>query len=436
MNTELKVEYLAVSDIKPYAKNPKKHDEKQVRQIATSISEFNFNNPLIIDENSEIIAGHGRWLAARELNLASVPVIRLTHLKPHQKRLYRIADNKLTENGQWDVDLLKIEFSEIEALDLDIDLNITGFDTGELDLMMTHKAASEKLNNIPFIPENEIVTKLGDIWQLGPHKIICGDALKKETFTTLMDGKIADMVFTDPPYNVEIHENVCGYGAIKHKEFAMASGEMNSVEFQHFLSTSFTLLKEFSQKGSIHFICMDWRHSKEILLAADGIYKSLKNICVWNKENGGLGSMYRSKHEFIFVYKNGATSHHNNIRFGKYGRTRTNVWDYAGINSFGKNRADLKFHPTVKPVEMIKDAIVDVSPRNGIVLDCFLGSGSTLIAAEKSKRICYGIELEPLYVDTSIRRWQEATKQEAVDIKTGKTYNQLLSAKKENSNDR
>jgi hypothetical protein len=222
----LRVEYLAISEIKPYAKNPKKHNEKQVRQIVASINEFNFNNPLILDENNEIIAGHGRWLAARELNLARVPVIRLTHLTPHQKRLYRIAENKLTENGQWDVDLLKIEFTEIEALDLDLDLdlNITGFETGEIDLMLTHKPASEKLNNIPFIANSEIITKPGDIWQLGYHRIICGNSLKRPTFAALMGNQKADMIFTDPPYNVKISGNVCGSGSTKHKEFAMASG--------------------------------------------------------------------------------------------------------------------------------------------------------------------------------------------------------------------
>ena len=432
----LRVEYLAVPDIKPYVKNPKKHDEKQVRQIAASINEFSFNNPLIIDENSEIIAGHGRWLAARELNLASVPVIRLTHLTPHQKRLYRIADNKLTENGQWNVDLLKLEFSEIEALDLDIDLNITGFETGEIDVLLSHVPASEKLNNIPFISESEIVTKLGDIWQLGKHKIICGNSLEQDTFARLFEVKKADMVFTDPPYNVQIQGHVCGKGSTSHKEFAMASGEMSSNDFQVFLNTIFGLLRDYSEAGSIHFICMDWRHAEDIIVSAKSVYNELKNICVWNKDNGGMGSLYRSKHEFVFVYKNGVSSHINNVELGKHGRYRTNVWDYAGVNSFGKNRDLLKLHPTVKPVEMIMDAVKDVSDRGDIVLDAFLGSGSTLIAAEKSKRTCYGIELEPLYVDTAIRRWQEAAKQDAVDIKTGKTYNQLLSAKKEISNDK
>jgi DNA modification methylase len=429
MTTDLKVEYLPLAEIKPYKSNPRKHADKQVQQIANSIKEFRFNNPLLVDENGEIIAGHGRFMAAQSLNIESVPVIRLSHLTPNQKRLYRIADNKLTENGQWDVDLLKFEFAEIEALDLDIDLNITGFETGEIDLMMTHKAANEKLNSVPFISENEIVSKVGDVWQLGPHKIICGDSLKKETFDALMPNQKADMVFTDPPYNVEIDGHVCGNGATKHKDFAMASGEMNSLEFQNFLRINFELLKEFTRAGSIHFICMDWRHCKEVMLAAEGIYNSLKNICVWNKDNGGMGSLYRSKHEFIFVYKNGASPHINNIELGKHGRYRTNVWDYAGVNSFGKNRDDLKLHPTVKPVEMIMDAIMDISKRSDIVLDSFLGSGSTLIAAEKAKRICYGIELEPLYIDTTIRRWEDFTKQDAVLLSNGKTYKELLKEK-------
>lgn len=431
---QLQVEYISVSDIKPYAKNPKKHKSKQVAQIATSIKEFSFNNPIIVDEKTEIIAGHGRWLAARELNLTTVPAIRLTHLTGYQKRLYRIADNKLTENGEWDTDLLKLEFTEIEALNLDLDLNITGFETGEIDVFLNHTPASEKLNTIPFIPESEIVTKLGTVWQLGNHRLICGNSLEQETFTHLFEDKKADMVFTDPPYNVQIQGHVCGKGNTQHKEFAMASGEMSTSDFQMFLNTSFGLLRDFSKDGSIHFICMDWRHADDIMSAAKPVYSELKNICIWNKDNGGMGSLYRSKHEFVFVYKNGTEPHTNNIELGKHGRYRTNVWDYAGVNSFGKNRELLKLHPTVKPAEMIMNAIKDVSDRGGIVLDAFLGSGSTLIAAEKAKRICYAIELEPLYVDTAIRRWQELVKEDAIDISTGKTYNQLLAEKKEATN--
>lgn len=421
----LAVSYISPEEVKPYQNNPKKHSEKQITQIINSIKEFKFNNPILIDENNVLIAGHGRLLASKHLQIKEIPAIRLTHLTESQKKAYRIADNKLTENGAWDTDLLKIEFEEIQKLNLDLNLDITGFDNQDIDLLFNPPPpADNKLNKIPYIPEKEIVSKAGDIWQLGSHRIICGDALERIAFERLLQDKHAAMVFTDPPYNVKINGHVCGNGAIKHKEFAMASGEMGSNEFTEFLSANFKLLKEFSKNGSLHLICMDWRHVEEISRAGH-VYDEFKNICVWNKTNAGMGSLYRSKHEFIFVYKNGEGKHINNIELGSKGRYRTNVWDYAGVNTF-KNTNLLKLHPTVKPVELIWDAILDVSKRGDIVLDSFLGSGSTLIACEKAHRLCYGIELEPLYVDTTIRRWQELTGKEAIRESDGKSYKEIL----------
>lgn len=434
---DLNVENVSINLIKPYKNNPKIHKNKQVQQIVNSIKEFNFNNPILIDEKDEIIAGHGRLLAAEELGIKEVPVIKLTHLNEAQKRAYRIADNKLTENGQWDVDLLKIELVELEKLDLDFTLDITGFDTADIDIILddslTDKQVKldEQANNVPFIPENEIVSKEGDVWVLGKHRIICGNALDKETYSKLFNGKKAAMVFTDPPYNVKVDGHVCGLGKTKHKEFKMASGEMSSEEFYEFLIKNFTLLKDFSKNGSLHYICMDWRHIKEIINAGSEVFDDFKNLCVWNKDNGGMGSLYRSKHELIFIFKNGNSSHKNNVELGSHGRYRTNVWDYPGVNSFGGDKDKLKFHPTVKPVEMVKDAILDVTKRSEIILDTFLGSGTSLIAAEQSGRICYGIELEPLYVDTTIRRWQELTGKSAIHKESGKTYRELLEFKAE-----
>jgi len=430
---KLAVEYVSTSEIKPYKNNPKIHKSKQIQQIVNSISEFRFNNPILVDENNVIIAGHGRLLAANHLNMPRVPVIKLTHLSDAQKKAYRIADNKLTENGEWDFDLLKIEFEDLSHLELDFNLDITGFDTADIDIMLDDSPKEtkldEKANAVPFIPENEIVSRLGDVWQLGKHRIICGNALEKDSYISLLKDQKASMVFTDPPYNVKVDGHICGLGKIKHKEFSMASGEMSEEEFQHFLSISFNLLKEFSTDGSLHYICMDWRHIKEIINAAS-IYDEFKNLCVWNKDNGGMGSLYRSKHELVFVFKKGKESHINNVELGSHGRYRTNVWDYPGVNSFGRDKNNLKFHPTVKPVEMVKDAILDVTNRGDIVLDAFLGSGTTLIAAEKCGRICYGIELEPLYIDTTIRRWESLTNSVAINLSSGKTYRELLEEKK------
>lgn len=429
------IEQIDLTLIKPYKNNAKLHKNKQVQQIANSIKEFNFNNPILVDNKNEIIAGHGRLLAAQQLGLKEVPVIRLLHLNEAQKRAYRIADNKLTENGQWDIDLLKLEFTQLEEFDLDFTLDITGFDTADIDLILDDNLASkevkidEKANSVPFIPENEIVSQLGDIWQLDKHKIICGNSLEKETYRRLFENKKAGMIFIDPPYNVKIDGHVCGLGKVKHKEFEMASGEMSSVEFQEFLLNNFILLKEFSKNGSLHYICMDWRHIKEVINAGSVVFDDFKNLCVWNKDNGGMGSLYRSKHELVFIFKHGNNPHKNNVELGSHGRYRTNVWDYPGVNSFGGSRDKLKLHPTVKPVEMVKDAILDVTNRGDIILDAFLGLGTTLIASEKSGRICYGIELEPLYIDTTIRRWQEITGKSAIHIPTGNSYRELLEVK-------
>ena len=434
MDNHLSVEYVNTTEIKPYKSNPKIHSNKQVQQIVNSIEEFKFNNPILIDENNVIIAGHGRLLAAKHLNMQQVPVIRLLHLSDAQKKAYRIADNKLTENGQWDFDLLKLEFEDLNNLDFSLD--ITGFDTADIDIILddtlTKKEVKldEKANSVPFISENEIISKEGDIWQLGKHRIICGNSLDRDVYEKLFQSTKANMVFTDPPYNVKVDGHVCGLGKIKHKEFSMASGEMSEKEFQDFLVKSFSLLKEYSIEGSLQYICMDWRHIKEIINAAS-IFDEFKNLCIWNKDNGGMGSLYRSKHELIFIFKNGKKPHINNIELGSHGRYRTNVWDYPGVNSFGRDKNNLKFHPTVKPVEMVKDAILDVTNRGNVVFDAFLGSGTTLIAAEQTGRICYGIEIEPLYIDTTIRRWQELTGKSAIHQQTGKSYRELL---EENSN--
>ena len=433
LNCDLRVVYTPLDTLTEYPNNPRQHDTKQLIKIQNSIEKFGFINPILVDEHNEIIAGHARLAAARLAHLPQVPVIRLEDLSTAQKKAYRIADNKLAELGTWSVENLQLEFQELEKLDLDFSLGITGFDMGDIDLILEGKEAKAdpKANNIPFIPDNEVVTREGDIWILGEHRIICGNSLQKETLSPLMEDKKADMVFTYPPYNVKINGHVCGAGNVQHKEFKFASGEMTVEEFTQFLKTSFELLCMFSKDGSLHYICMDWRHIKEIMTAAD-VYDQFKNLCVWRKDNAGMGSFYRSQHELIFMFKHGKEPHINNVELGIHGRYRTNVWNYAGVNTPSAEKAEKRaMHPTVKPVELIKDAILDASNRGGVVLDTFLGSGSTLIAAEKTGRICYGVELEPKYVDTAIRRYESlGEKRSAVHMGSGKTYQELLAAKR------
>jgi DNA modification methylase len=244
----------------------------------------------------------------------------------------------------------------------------------------------------------------------------------------LMKGRKGDAVFVDPPYNVAIDGHVSGNGSIHHREFEMASGEMTEKEFVEFLSASFGLLVRHSKPGSVHFACMDWRHAGEILAAGNQAYDALLNLCVWAKDKGGMGSFYRSQHEFIFVFRNGKASHRNNVQLGKFGRNRTNVWQYPGVNTLSRQGEEgnlLALHPTVKPVSMVADALLDCTRPGGLVMDSFLGSGSTLIAAERTGRICCGIELDPIYVDTAIQRWQRYTGGTAVHAESGMQFGEV-----------
>ena len=436
--TELKIETVNVGQLKPYKNNAKIRTTDQISQIADSIHQFGFVNPILIDENDEIIAGHGRLMAANILKLETVPTIKLFHLNDAQKRAYRLADNKISENGGWNVELLSLEIKDIEKICVDdFDVHIIGFNDAELDSIYSitdQKPINAKANAVPFVPLDELISTRGDIWQLGKHRIICGDSLNIDTFDKLFGDKKANMVLQDPPYNVKIDGHVCGAGAIKHKEFAMASGEMTKTEFIKFLSTNFTLCKQYSTDRSLHYNFMDWRYVSEITTAAQNVFEAFINMCVWVKSSGGMGSLYRSQHELCFIFQNGKHPHNNNVQLGKYGRYRTNVWQYAGVNTFGKHKNDSQMHPTVKPVEMLKDAILDVSKRGDIILDSFLGSGSTLIACQQSGRICYGIEYEPLYIDTTIRRFQNLFGIDAINLSIGKTYNELLKEHKGGNN--
>ena len=322
-----------------------------------------------------------------------------------------MADNKLALNASWDEEILAIELEGLVELDLDFNIELTGFSIAEIDGLIEGRAPEElgdpKDELLPEVDLGPAVTQLGDVWQLGPHRLICGDALSPETCKTLLDGKQAQMVFTDPPYNVLIAGHVSGLGAVKHREFSMASGEVSREEFVAFLKTAFQNLVDHSVDGSIHFICMDWRHMGEILEAGTAVYAELKNLIVWAKDNGGMGTFYRSRHELVFAFKKGTAPHINSFELGQFGRYRTDLWEYSGVNSLKAGRMDeLAIHPTVKPVAMIADAMKDVSRRNDIVLDIFGGSGSTLIAAHKTGRRGFLVELDPIYCDCIVRRWQ------------------------------
>ncbi|MDF2367766.1 DNA methyltransferase [Sneathiella sp.] len=413
----------------PAARNPRTHSKKQVRQIAASIEAFGFTNPVLVDGAGGVIAGHGRIEAARLLKMETVPTLCLEDLTQEQIRAYIIADNRLAELAGWDREILAIELQELLTIDLDFDLILTGFDTPEIDILigeLNADTSDDPIEDIPLPDTGPAVTQVGDIWQIGPHRLICGDATDANIYTALLEGDRAQLVFTDPPYNVPVDGHVCGLGKIRHREFAMAAGEMDEEGFTAFLGTVFRNLARFSSDGAVQFICMDWRHIGEMSVAGKIAYSSLMNICIWAKTNGGMGSLYRSQHELVFVFKAGADKHINNVELGKHGRYRTNLWTYAGINSFGKTRdADLALHPTVKPVALVADALLDCSKRNGIVLDAFAGSGTTLIAANQTGRRGYGIELDPRYCDVIVKRLAEAANAPAINKATGKTFDKI-----------
>lgn len=415
-----------ITDLKAYPGNARTHSRKQIKQIAASIERFGFTNPVLVSDNGEIIAGHGRVEGAKLLGWPTVPTIALSHLNDSERRAYVVADNKLALNAGWDRDILAIELQAL--IDLDFDVELTGFSLAEVDFVLDEASDAdpsgidEPEDQVPPIG-GRAVTQPGDVWTLGRHRLFCGDAQAPDSFQRLMPEEKADLVFTDPPYNVVIDGHVCGSGSVKHREFAFASGEMSDAQFTSFLSATLGNAAASMRDGAIAFVCMDWRHMRELLEAGSREFTDLKNLIVWNKTNGGMGTFYRSKHELIFVFKQGTAEHTNSFGLGETGRYRTNVWDYPGISSMSAGRArELAMHPTVKPVAMIADAIRDCSRRGEIVLDCFGGSGSTLIAAEKTGRQARLIEFDPLYCDTIIRRWQLLTGKQATLARDGRSF--------------
>ena len=424
-----KIESLPVGTLKPHPDNARTHSKKQIEQIADSIREFGFTNPPLIDAENRILAGHGRVEAAKLLGVKTIPVIRIEGLSEAQLRAYVIADNRIGELAGWDRRLLALELQYIQELEVDFDLTITGLETAEIDILLegTGSEGDPAADALPDTdPAEPPVTRPGDLWRLGPHRLLCGDATQRASFQKLMGDRKAQMVLSDPPYNVPIDGHASGLGAIHHPNFLMASGEMSEEQFTDFLRTVCNLLVEFSVDGSIHYLFMDFRHVYELLTAGRSVYSEFKNLVIWNKSNAGMGSFYRSKHELILVFKNGSRPHVNNFELGQHGRHRSNVWDYPGANAFGGDRSEtLRMHPTVKPVALVADAIKDCSKRGGIVLDCFAGSGSILIGAQKTGRKAYAMELEPKYVDMALRRWEDYAGGEATHEETGMSFSGL-----------
>lgn len=413
------IEMLAPSSLQQRKHNPRTHNDRQLAKIAASITKFGFVVPVIVDDGLEIVAGHARVTAALSLGLEVVPVIRVDFMTQADKRAFALAENRLAELGSWDKEILAEELRWLD--DQHFNLDLTGFDLSDIDFELEEEPDNAELVELS-AADAKAVSRVGDLWTIGAHKLLCGDATLPESYERLLGPDRAAMVFADPPYNVKIAGNVGGLGRFKPREFLQASGEMSKPEFTAFLRCVFRNLVRFSASGSIHYQCMDWRHMAEMLDASDGVYSELKNLVVWNKGVGAMGTFYRSAHELIFAFKSGKGKHINTFGLGEGGRYRTNVWSYPGANTFRKGRKqDLEAHPTVKSLAMVMDAILDCSNRGDLILDPFSGSGTTLIAAHKTRRVGAAIELDPIYVDTGLCRLIAACGQPAVH-EDGRTF--------------
>ncbi len=421
---KLKIRYLPIDDLKAYENNSRKHSKKQIRQIAASITRFGMVTPILITADGTIIAGHGKWMAARECGMTEVPTICIDHMNEADRKAYIIADNRLAELSSWDEDILRIELQNLEALDLDYPLEITGFDSAKIDFILGEpEPKMDPADEVPAVEETAI-TRPGDIFTMGDHRLICADARDPHAYVQLIDGEQARM--SDPPYTVPIEGHVSGLGEHTHREFVAGAGELSDPDFIDLLAIPMAEVAKHSVDGSIHFWAMDWRHIDQMSEARKRAGFDMKNLVVWNKTNAGMGAFYRSQHELFFVFKKGKARHLNNFGLGETGRYRTNVWTYAGVNTFKRNRdEELDAHPTVKPAVMIADAIKDVSKRGDIVIDCFAGSGTTAIAAERTRRRARLIEMDPLYCDTIIRRFMKFAEKPVIHVQSGMTFNEL-----------
>jgi DNA modification methylase len=429
----LKIIYRRIDELKPDPANPRRHTKKQIRKIAGSIKAFGFSVPILVDRDGNVIAGHGRLLAVRQLGCSEVPTLCLDHLSRAQARAFMIADNRLTDISTWDNRVLAQQLKDLSLLGLDFSLELTGFEMPEIDLRIEslEKPLSRKddpADQMHELPADAPLSKIRDLWILGDHRVLCGTALDSAAYTALMGAERAATVFTELPYNIPVVGSASGLGTIHQRPCSMASGETNRAEFATFLGQVFRNLAGFSIDGSLHYVCIDWCHTEELLSASRDVYGALKDLCVWIKDEGGSGSLYRSQHELVFVFKHGRAEHRNNAQRGRFRRNRSNVWHYPEAKSVARRRkgGSLRaMQATAKPVAMVADAILDGSARGEIVLDSFLGGGTTLIAAARTGRRCFGLEFNPSQVDTIIHRWQTLTGGRARNAASGRSFDDL-----------
>jgi DNA modification methylase len=429
------VQQLPIASLKPYAKNARTHDDRQIETLRNSIEAFGFQNPILVDADNVIVAGHGRVEGAKRLGMTHVPALRVEGLSPNDLRAYRLADNRLAELAGWDQAMVEIELQYLVSVELDYSIETLGWDMPEIDVMLNGEttlmsagetAPPDPADALPDIAQ-QAVSRPGDIWVLGKHRLLCGSVLDEAAFARLMQGRKARHICQDPPWNIAV-KDISGLGKTQHRPFAMGNGEMSGEQFRAFLEQQLAANLAHAEPGAAFHVFIDWRGLATMVEAGRAIGLELLNVCVWVKTNGGMGSLYRSQHEFVPVFKAPGGPVKNNVELGRHGRYRTNVWQMPGCNAFGKERmALLESHPTAKPVQLIAEAIRDVTDIGEIVLDSFMGSGTTLIAAERTGRIAYGVEIDPLYVDLIVKRWETFTGHQAVLEGSGRSFAETAS---------
>lgn len=432
----LEISKIKTDQIRPSKRNARTHTKKQIRQVAESIRRFGFLVPVIVDDNLSVIAGHARLEAAKILGLKEVPAVRASHLNDVEARALALAENRIAQNAGWDRAKLAIEIPELTPLlsAQGLDISVTAFEVAEIDKLI---ADFEETSGEADAVDGEhlpAISRKGDLWQLGNHSLLCGNARDPADYAALLGDREASMSFCDPPYNVRISD-IVGRGRIKHREFSEASGELSSEEFTEFLQVTLHQVALHSRDGSLAYVCMDWKHCGELLAAAKRVFHSHVATCIWTKTNAGQGSFYRSAHEQILVFRKGTEAHLNNVQLGRFGRSRSNVWTYPGANTFRPERLDdLRAHPTVKPTALVADAIKDSTRRGELIIDVFAGSGTTVLAAESVGRVAACMEIDPGYVDVSIRRWERTTGKDAVLAGTGSTFEEVSAARRASEN--
>lgn len=428
LSPHLRIERLPIECLKPAARRIRREEVGQLARITSSIRRFGLCAPILISADRKIVHGHLVWQAARQLGIEEVSCLIVDHLSQTEQRMLSIALNRLGETGTWDYEAVRVEFQELTMLGED--MVVTGFESAEIDMVLLGEeleTPEEEAAGIPPLAD-VAVSRPGDLWLLGDHRLVQGDARDADCYDRLFCGdEPARFICTDVPYNVSV-KKISGNN--RHREFAMASGEMDRLEFAAFNHDWMTASAKHLVDGGLLSTAIDWRNIDLVMGVGRDLGLEPINVIVWSKSNAGQGSLWRSAHELYPVFKKGKAPHVNNVALGKHGRWRSNVWSYPGGSSLGSDSRDgLKLHPTVKPRAMLEDALLDVTNRGDLVIDCFCGSGSTLAAAETTGRRCRAIEIDGLYCDVIIKRWQELTGENAILEATGETFDGVNEAR-------